>query len=226
LCYRVGSIISHRGILTAAHCLFKAEYAVVVMGTHDLAANYSDVHRVRVNRSDFILHPNFSYHDASLDIAIIRIREAIKFNDFIQPVEIPSKHLFEETFVGEISITTGHGQYCDANCGASSVLRFSKNRIMSNNECRQYSHLHTFPTETQICISTSEHGVGSSCRGDSGSGLTIQRNKVTILVGLSSFGNRKCEERQPAIFTRLTSELVKWVWKELSAALVVEEDNN
>jgi secreted trypsin-like serine protease len=202
--------------LTAAHCLFNAEYAVIIMGTHDVAANYSDVQRVKVNSSDFILHPNFSFRDGSLDIAIIHIREAIQFNDYIQPVEILSKHLFEETFVGEISTTTGHGQYCDTNCGPSSILRYSKNRIMSNNECRQYSTpLFVFPSDTQICISTMEHGVGSSCRGDSGSGLTIQRNNVTILVGLSSFGSRKCEEGRPAIFTRLTRSLVSWVWKEL-----------
>lgn len=221
-----GSIIDTRGILTAAHCVFNAEHAIIIMGTHDLIIDDSSVQRVFVNKSDFIVHPNFNYHSASLDIAIVYMRQQpIEFNDFIQPIKLPfNQQLFDETFAGDLGTITGHGQYCVTdNCTASSILRFSKNRIMSNDECREFSPLHTFPTDTQVCISTLDFSVGSNCRGDSGSGLNIKRNNVTILLGISSFGNRKCNEGKPSIFTRLTKELVSWIWRELS---VVVADNN
>lgn len=220
----IGSIIDSKGILTAGHCVFNAEYAIIIIGTHNLLINDENVKRIFVNKTDFIVHPKFNYHLASYDIAIIYMPETIEFNDFIQPVTLPSKNLLDESFTGEIGTITGHGQYCanESSCSASSVMRFSRNRIMSNEECREYSPFHTFPTETQICISTNDFNVGSNCRGDSGSALTINRNNMTFLLGISSFGNRKCDEGKPSIFTRLTKEIVNWVWKELSVSTLTD----
>lgn len=192
--------------------MFNAEYAIIIMGTHNLSLNDSSVQRIFANQSNFIIHPKFNYHSASLDIAIVHVHQSIQFNDYVQPVTLPSNFLLEETYAGEIGTITGHGQYCAYDCNLSSVLRFSKNRVLSNDDCRALSPFHTFPSETQICISTSENGVGSSCRGDSGSALTVMRNNKALLIGISSFGNRKCDEGKPSIFTRLTREIVTWIW--------------
>lgn len=186
------------------------------MGTHDLIINDSSVQRIFVNKTNFIVHPNFNYQSASLDIAIVYVHQSIQFNDFTQPVTLPSKFLLDEMFTGELGTITGHGKYCSYDCNSSSVLRYSKNRIMSNDDCRELSPFNTFPSETQICISTSDVGVGSSCRGDSGSALTILRHSETLLIGISSFGNKNCDEGKPSIFTRLTREIVTWIWSELS----------
>lgn len=206
-----GSIIHPQVILSAAHCTLDTEYAIVIVGTHDLLLNDSNVLKIKVNNSDFKTHPDFNFHYAHMDIAVIHLPQPLTFNDFTQPVEISSKYLLEESFAGEIATTAGHGQYCDDNCGSSSTLRFSKNRVMSNEECEGESPFGTFPTESQICISTSEKDAGASCKGDSGSGLTINRNNKTILIGISSFGSRKCEDGKPAVFTRLTREVVEWI---------------
>lgn len=186
------------------------------MGTHNLLINDSSVQRVFVNKTNFIVHPHFNYQSASLDIAIVYVQQPIQFNEYVQPVTLPSNYLLEEMFVGELGTITGHGQYCGYDCSLSSVLRFSKNRVLSNDDCRELSPFNSFPSETQICISTSENGVGSSCRGDSGSALTIVRHSQAVLIGISSFGNRKCDEGKPSIFTRLTREIVSWIWSELS----------
>ena len=36
------------------------------------------------------------------------------------------------------------------------------------------------------------------------------------MKGKDDFGNRKCDEGKPSIFTRLTREIVSWIWSELS----------
>lgn len=94
-----------------------------------------------------------------MDIALVKLHKPLEFNKFIRNIEIPSKILVGENFVGEIATIIGYGQFCDK-CGSSSTLRFSKNRIMSNEECQGQSPFGTFPTESQICISTSEKNVG------------------------------------------------------------------
>lgn len=96
-----------------------------------------------------------------MDIALIKLEEPLKFNKFIKNIEIPSKNVVGENYAGEIATTIGHGQFCDENCGSSSTLRFSKNRVISNDECKGQSPFGTFPTESQICISTSDKYVGA-----------------------------------------------------------------
>jgi hypothetical protein len=41
--------------------------------------------------------------------------------------------------------------------------------------------------------------------------VTIQRNNATILIGISSFGSKNCEEGRPAVFTRMTRSIVEWI---------------
>lgn len=44
----------------------------------------------------------------------------------------------------------------------------------------------------------------------------ISRDNKNILIGVSSFGSSKCEDGQPAVFTRLTKEIVEWIQSEVS----------
>lgn len=138
---------------------------------------------------------------------------AVKYSAFIQPLKLPSGFLFEESFTGEIGTISGYGQHCDS-CGTSQLLRFTKNRVMSNEECSKKFNFNAIPSDTQICLSTADSNNGN-CRGDSGGPVTIQRGDTPIQIGISSFGYRKCEQGEPTVFTRLTRELVTWIKQEI-----------
>lgn len=209
-----GSLINDRTILTAAHCLHDARETLAVIGAHDIAeTSEKGVIRQLVNRTTFKVHPQFNFFQANLDIALIFLQTPVIFSHSIQPVKLPSKFLLDECFAGEIGTVSGFGQFCDS-CGSSSLLRFTKNRIMSNQDCSKSFGFSNIPSDFQICTSTSEAKAGI-CRGDSGGPLTIKRNESVVQIGLSSFGYRKCEEGQPTVFTRLTRELVTWINEEV-----------
>lgn len=167
-----GSLVHENVVLTAAHCLWNAENALIILGALDLIANETDVARILLNETDFKIHPKFDLNNAYLDIAIAIFPEPIKFNKLIKPVVMPSKYLLDESFSGETGTIAGHGKFCDS-CGSSSVLRYSKNLIISNEACaRFYPTPANFPSSTQICLSTAENKSGS-CRGDSGKKIRL-----------------------------------------------------
>ncbi|XP_070504721.1 brachyurin-like [Chironomus tepperi] len=206
-----GSIIDSNVILTAGHCLWNVERLVLILGVFDLLVNETDAVQIALNSENFIIHPKFSFFYAYMDVGLITIPEAIKFNRLIQPVSLPTSFMFDESFAGEIGTIAGYGRYCDS-CGSSSILRYTKNRIISNDECSTFAGL--FPSSTQLCVSTAVNK-SSACRGDSGGALTILRNNLTVQVGISSFGAMMCEDGRPAVFTRLTKEIVDWIWAEV-----------
>jgi secreted trypsin-like serine protease len=207
-----GSIISEKVVLTAGHCLQNADKALVIMGSNDIASNGTEIVKQLVHRSDFRIYPHFNQFLAKLDLAILFLPEAVSFSKAIQPVKLPSEFLFEETFSGEVGTVSGFGQICD-HCQSTSILRYTENRVMSNEECSgSYMRL----DESHICTSTAESYSGT-CRGDSGSPLTIIRNATKIQIGVSSFGYQACELGQPTVFTRLTPELLSWVRDEMKS---------
>lgn len=208
-----GSVIDSKVILTAGHCLWNVERATLILGAFDLLVDETEAIKITLNNKHFKMHPNFNFFYAYMDIGLIIVPEVIKFNKIIQPVALPMNFLLNESFAGEIGTVAGYGRFCD-NCGSSSVLRYTTNRIISNDECSSFVGL--YPSTTQICVSTAENK-SSACRGDSGGALTIQRKNLTIQVGVSSFGALKCEDGRPAVFTRLTKEIVQWINKEVDA---------
>lgn len=209
-----GSLINENTVVTAAHCLHNKKRAVVVLGAHDLmASNETGVERQIVNTTSFRIHPNFSLAYANLDIALVLLPTPVNFSDSIQAVNLPSGYQVDELFAGDIGTVSGFGQFCD-DCGSSNVLRFTQNRIMGNTECSKLFTFNAVPSSTQVCLATSE-SMSGNCRGDSGGPLTIIRNKEPLLVGLSSFGFRKCEDGKPTVFTRLNGELVSWINDEM-----------
>merc|ERR1712013_636531 len=66
------------------------------------------------------------------------------------------------------------------------------------------------PRSTQLCAG-GENGK-DSCKGDSGGGLFIQREqyKPWFLIGVVSFGSKKCGSGVPGIYTRV-EDFVPWI---------------
>lgn len=209
-----GSLISEKVVLTAAHCIYSKDSAVVIIGAHNITAKESDVEIRRVNATNYKIHPQFNINYANMDIALIILPTPVIFSDKIQPVQLPSQVFRGESFVDEIGTVSGFGLTCDG-CGSSQVLRYTTNRVMKDEECAKSYSYSTIPSETQVCVATSNNeGNSGSCRGDSGGPLTVARNETVLQIGLSSFGHYKCQGGKPAVFTRLTSELIEWIEEE------------
>lgn len=97
------SIISSRFLLTAAHCTYHAapESLYVVVGTVHPSANTG----VKYNLDKITWHERFDPHTIFNDISLLRTAEKIAFNDFVQPIALPTK----DTTGNVEALTSGWG---------------------------------------------------------------------------------------------------------------------
>ncbi|PZC84908.1 brachyurin [Helicoverpa armigera] len=207
-----GSLVSAQRVLTAAHCWFDGEnqaFSVeVVLGSIRL---YSG--GVRLHSNNVVMHENWMPSVIRNDVAIIYLPSAVSFSDNIAPIALPAGDELNELFVGDIATASGFGRTGDAASGAITTSQFLSHvdvPVISNNVCR-LSFL--ILQSSNICINTA--GAKSTCRGDSGGPLTVERNNRKILIGVTSFGSaRGCQVGAPAAFARVTS-YVSWINQRL-----------
>ena len=84
-----GSIINQDTILTAAHCIKPAMQYWVVAGQH-VKYDPRDPYYRKYDLSQIIVHPRYDYSSIqNYDIAILKTREDIEFNDGVQPICLP-----------------------------------------------------------------------------------------------------------------------------------------
>ncbi|TMW46907.1 hypothetical protein DOY81_008015 [Sarcophaga bullata] len=119
------SIIGQEYLLTAAHCVDRAESVTIYFGT----TNLNDPEKtVTVDRDAFIIHEGWNSQTFKNDIALIRI-PTITYTDKIQPVQLPA-------------ISTVLPNICN----------YAYMRVISNADCKKtYGPI---VTPSNICVST------------------------------------------------------------------------
>lgn len=81
------SVISKKWIVTASHCVDgqPIQYLEVFVGTNDLK-NGGSYYKVQ----KFIMHEGYNQPMFANDIALIRLRDELQFNEKVQPIELGS----------------------------------------------------------------------------------------------------------------------------------------
>ncbi|RZC40145.1 Trypsin domain containing protein, partial [Asbolus verrucosus] len=197
--YCGGSLITSTVILTAGHCGFEAEEAHIVLGAQRPQENENT--QVRVTSTNIVVHERFDMDKILNDIALIILPNAVRTNEYIQIVPLPSRSDVGNTYEGEIGKVSGWGLTDGHGDTISDVLRYVENPIISNRECNQ---IYGVVEDYQMCMSGD--GGRSSCSGDSGGPFTVDG----VQVGVVSYGVENCEGGYPSAFTRTTSFL-DWI---------------
>ncbi|XP_075977380.1 transmembrane protease serine 9-like [Anticarsia gemmatalis] len=197
-----GALVNAHRVLTAAHCWFdgvnQAEEFIVVLGSTTLFSGGN-----RQTTRSVVMHASWNPNLIRDDIAMIRLNNAVSFNNNIRPVNLPSGSQLNENFVGESATASGFGLTGDnSQITLSQSLRWVVVPVITNGVCMRSFPLNLQPTN--LC--TSGANGQSTCRGDSGGPLVITRNGNPLLIGLTSFGSaRGCQIGAPAAFVRVTS---------------------
>ena len=107
--------------MTAAHCEDTIENILAVVGDHDMTINEGNEQRIPI--TDFIAHPGWDPHNNDNvddnDFAIVKLRQPIKFNDYVSPICLPS---VEENYENITAKVSGWGRIYDGGPG-SDVLQ-------------------------------------------------------------------------------------------------------
>ncbi|KAK2909182.1 hypothetical protein Q8A67_005019 [Cirrhinus molitorella] len=144
-----GSVISERWILTAAHCVYGFAQSVlwtVYAGITDQPL--SGFGALSVEK--IIYHANYRPEGHSYDIALIKLKLPLSFNDQVAPICLPS---YGESFEdGQMCLISGWGATVDG--GEASVsLHSAQVPLLSSRDCRKLGL-----TSWSVCTRYSEGG--------------------------------------------------------------------
>ncbi|TMW47330.1 hypothetical protein DOY81_007593 [Sarcophaga bullata] len=215
-----GTLISSRVIISAAHCfqLFKKLYTaneiLVFLGRHNLK-NWNEDGSLAAPVDDIFIHPDFNKHLNSYDadIAVVILKNEVRFNTFIRPACMWSGPINTEYIEGEHGIVVGWalGGFSTSKhtATAGAVPKIVSTPIVSNKVCfqasTQYRSLSSNRTfcagvmlQNQDSITLNQSGFDGKplsfqhplhqgpCTGDSGAGLMLFKNNRWILRGTVS----------------------------------------
>ncbi|XP_050033992.2 uncharacterized protein [Dermacentor andersoni] len=197
--YCGGALISNRYVITAAHCTdgLKAANITVRLGAHNMQEPSVNVKDVEVSR--IRAHPSFQKDTFMNDIAVLRLKRTVTFNEYIRPVCLPERT--DQNYFAKTGIVTGWGTQTFGG-PYSDVLREVKLVVWNNTECN--GRFAQPITEVFLCAGPKRRE-GDACQGDSGGPLMVEsRSKQWTLVGIVSWGIKCGEPGVPGIYTRVS----------------------
>jgi len=205
-----GTILSEKWILTASHCLdgITPIQFEIMAGQHNihLPNLHEEVRRVKMS----IIHPNYTWNDKEFDIGLVKLKSPLKFNDFIQPIEL---NRAPEPEAGILCEATGWGVTEEGSMFIASTLQKVTVPIVSDQTCIEtYAFL---MRENMLCAG--EEGK-DSCSGDSGGPLVcpLGDGGAPLLAGVTSWGQGCGRAGKPGVYTEV-AYFLDWIEETMAA---------
>ncbi|CAG0884430.1 unnamed protein product [Cyprideis torosa] len=209
-----GTLISEQWVLTAAHCCTNtlAKQMVIVVREHNVKGTETPANAITIKPSMVIRHAGYSDTEFSHDIALIKLKSAVKMQDdtFAGAACLPDDD--NDKFVGTDAVAAGWGRTSESGNPAT-VLQKVTLPIISNSECSGFLSKYFSIGEGQICAGFKEGGK-DACQGDSGGPLYITKGGKHYLVGITSIGIGCARKGFPGVWTR-TSHYLEWIERNM-----------
>uniref|UniRef100_A0A6P4FDF8 Chymotrypsin-like protease CTRL-1 n=1 Tax=Drosophila rhopaloa TaxID=1041015 RepID=A0A6P4FDF8_DRORH len=207
-----GSLINHRFVLTAAHCIIDGGNLTVRLGEYDSSTNHDCSGIVCLPPSEefeidrAFRNDNYSRTDRYNDIGLLRLEKSVVYKVHIQPICLITNTAFQPQIEGmQHFVAVGWGSSSPGS--PSHILKSIRANRLNRSECRKRYLVDC--RRDQICVA---HEPGESCSGDSGGpmghAIRYHGRIVFIQVGIVSYGNPEC--RSPSVFTDVMAHM-NWI---------------
>ncbi|XP_017072858.1 serine protease grass isoform X2 [Drosophila eugracilis] len=207
-----GTLINHRFILTAAHCISNNDSLTVRLGEFDSHSAQDCIGSDCIPPSEefqidlAFRHRDYSRSDHYHDIGLLRLARSVEYKAHIRPICLITNtalHPRIEQLQRLVATGWGSGSIGSPNRKLKSIRVTRINRrecqVRYLVECRR----------DQICVG---HESGKTCSGDSGGpmghALRFQGRVFFVQVGIVSYGNPEC--RSPSVFTDVMGHM-DWI---------------
>jgi secreted trypsin-like serine protease len=207
-----GSLIRDDWVLTAAHCVFRADLAKgrrVRLGSSDLELTSGVSYKIdRVVR-----HRQFNNKKHLNDIALIHIvadeHTDLDDGDRIATIRLHGSEDDDEVPLSDGTRVTVTG-YGKTEGGSASMQLLQANLVTV--PCDETPAYRGIVTDKSLCASAPGK---DSCQGDSGGPLVLH-DGPPVLVGIVSWGKGCADEGHPGVYVRVASYL-DWIDRVLAA---------
>lgn len=144
-------------------------------------------------------------------LAILKLDRPLTFNNYVQPLCLPSPdEVFlpnEECYVAGWGHTQWNGTQPD-------ILREAKVRIVSREVCNQEKSYNGTIHDTAMCAGFAEGGI-DACEYDSGGPLVCTRCGRHYAAGLVSWGDQCALPNKYGVYSNLTA-LTPWITDKIN----------
>ncbi|XP_077318862.1 granzyme A-like [Lithobates pipiens] len=197
-----GILIRPNWVLTAAHCNIN-QTANITLGAHSISAVEKEKQFRKTDR--VITHELYKKGSFNYDVALLQLSKDAELTHAVKALPLPES--CDEPVEGTVCEVAGWGVTKNSNKPSDKLMEANVT-IMDKTDC--YNYWGDVITKNFIC--TNQNGT-ETCKGDSGGPLICNG----VLRGVVSFGARVCGILgSPAVFTDLNSEIVCWIYKQLS----------
>ncbi|XP_055607557.1 melanization protease 1-like [Uranotaenia lowii] len=201
------SIINKKYLITAAHCVMDQmddflppERILAIPGMHNLD-DFMDPNVVFSSLQSITVNDGYVSDDLNdADVALLRLKNELKFTDYIIPVCVWNQESDLDKVVGLEGTTAGWGL---TENGQTKTPTSINSFIVSRQDCNQNLD-RAYAYNAKIFCADGRGTV--PCRGDSGSGMVIKRGNQFFLRGVVSKGlldrdTLKCDTTKHAVYT-------------------------
>ncbi|NP_001091121.1 uncharacterized protein LOC100036870 [Xenopus laevis] len=199
-----GTLIKDNWVLTAAAC--KVDKTTTVdLGVHSIKTMNKLRQQFKVVRS--APHQKFDQRSYANNLQLLQLSGKANFSYAVNVLPLPSK--YKDIKPGTLCQTAGWGITAYNGKQRSDKLMEVSLTVLDRMKCKDQWKSKIKVTKDMIC--TSDKGKRGFCNGDSGGPLICNR----IFTGVVSFGPLICGMENGAnVYTRLTSDYIKWIKKE------------
>ncbi|XP_030023450.1 CLIP domain-containing serine protease 14D isoform X2 [Manduca sexta] len=209
-----GSIISKRIVLTAAHCaLAKPEgykLSTVVVGEWDIGRSpdcndfFCAPPTQAIKVQEVIVHPGYEQKIFRHDIALIMLKDEIKYSVTAAPICLNDK---PEIVIKERASLVGWGKLSgQTNVSRQQLLEVP---MLPLENCEQVFGESVPVHEGQLCAGGEEGK--DACSGFGGAPLLLKRDGKYVQLGIVSFGSENCgSEGIPSVYTNI-AHYYRWI---------------
>ncbi|NXL89806.1 FA10 factor, partial [Alectura lathami] len=200
-----GTILNEYFILSAAHCINSSREFQVLVGVveRDKYEPNTAVHEVE----KVISHEEYDPKTYDSDIALIKLREPIKFSEDVIPACLPEEGFAKDVLMKQtFGVISGFGKPFER---ARPVRRMKVLQIPYVNTVTCKLALRYPVTKNQFCAGYSKDGE-DACHGDGGGPHVTKYNGTYFATGIISWGEGCGKPGKYGVYTKL-SNFLPWV---------------
>jgi len=206
-------------LVTAAHCVLNADKTTrpfdkftVFLGKHDLSTVEKSEQSFGVAK--YVFNPDFSKGRNQGDLAILKLKTPVKFDNFIRPICLATSGQAPKD--KNSCVVAGWGRIASNSHDLPNKLQQTKSPVHDDATCSDLVGP-IFDPATMTC-SGSLDGSSGTCQGDSGGPLACFEDGHWTLYGATSFNVAKkvndisvcVESNKPKVFAKI-SGMRSWI---------------